>query len=249
MVFGYKSDIGRRRLENQDAVKVFKNNYRMLLILCDGMGGHYGGSLASNIAINVIGQSFMLELPNENESVEAFTAWFKHSTDKARNEMLKIASNDEAKLDMGTTVTAAYVDLKNQRLFVYNIGDSRTYVLTKSSVLRQISTDHNYMNMLIEQGLKPKDAAKVHQAHSLTSALGPNKRTKIEASDLSDNFHKIRKIIVTSDGVHSFLSELALENLLILDEEPNKLCEKIITMALDNNSTDNASIGIIDLEA
>lgn len=239
---------GNYRTENQDKTGVFLSEDVGLFVLCDGMGGHYGGALASNITVNTFNQRFHNTLPLAENNINSYVAWFKTTVEIAKQEMTKLGENDEAKLDMGTTVTAAIFSNKEKFLYIFNIGDSRTYVIKKEGDLEQITVDHNLLNRLIrEEGFSELKAKKVHYFTALTSALGPQKKTKIEVFDLSYEFDNISGLLATSDGVHGFIDKPSMEMILKKNIEPQEKVELLVNNALENNSTDNASAIFIEL--
>ncbi|MBU4690534.1 serine/threonine-protein phosphatase [Mycoplasma sp. ES3157-GEN-MYC] len=240
--FGELSVVGNVRSENQDKTGIFFKNDCGMLILCDGMGGHFGGAFASNITINVFNENFQKSVPLEKNDITSYAEWFKSCVELARSEMKKLGENDEAKLDMGTTLTAAIFSTKFNFLYIFNIGDSRTWVLTKSGDLKQITIDHNLMNRLIrEEGLSELQAKRTRFSTALTSALGPQKKTKIEIFDLSQEMDRVYGILCTSDGVHNFIEKPAIELTLKEEENAFKAVQSIVQTALENRSTDNAS--------
>ncbi|WP_029608691.1 PP2C family protein-serine/threonine phosphatase [Mycoplasma simbae] len=240
--FGELSVVGNVRTENQDKVGHFAKSSTRMIILCDGMGGHFGGAYASKITVNVFNNEFYSSMPLEKKDITSYANWFKKCIEQARSEMKKMGQNDEAKLDMGTTVTAAIFDNVDNFLYIFNIGDSRTYVLTAAGDLKQITIDHNLLNRLIrEDGMSEAEAKKIRYNSALTSALGPQKKTKIEIFDLSQELHKVHGILSTSDGVHNFIDKATIEQILKKESSEQKAVESLVRHALDNKSTDNAS--------
>ncbi|QBF34779.1 serine/threonine-protein phosphatase [Mycoplasmopsis phocirhinis] len=240
--FAQLSVKGNVRNTNEDAVGIFHKDNIHMLLLCDGMGGHYGGSKASNITINTFNKKFAEMMPLENLDVNSVSLWFKSIINLARNEMKSFADIDEAFLDMGTTVTAAIFSQKHSFIYIFNIGDSRTYILTKGGDLKQVTIDHNLYNRLInEQNYSQLKAKNVRYSTALTSALGPLKKTKIEIFDLSTSIESIHSILCTSDGIHNFLEKPTIELIIKKEAEPKKIVEVLIEQALNNYSTDNAS--------
>lgn len=249
MEYGITSDMGRVRLENQDKASYFTKGNYVLLILCDGMGGHYGGGIASRTTINTFNKAFNNSIPAENSEIKDYVSWFKKTVDASRDEMIKISANDEAKLDMGTTVTAALLNTKTRLLLIFNIGDSRTYAMTTFGELKQITVDHNLYNKLINEEGKSPYEAKLNRFHaSLTSALGPDKRTKIEVFDLSSQYEHVYSLLVTSDGVHDFIEKPKMEMILRENLNAEDMTKKLVEEALDNKSTDNCSAGMVVLD-
>ncbi|MBU4689682.1 PP2C family protein-serine/threonine phosphatase [Mycoplasma zalophidermidis] len=240
--FGELSVVGNIRTENQDKTGIFLKKDCGMLILCDGMGGHFGGAFASNITVNVFNDNFQKSIPLERNDISSYAKWFKDCVEQARSEMKKLGENDEAKMDMGTTLTAAIFSTKLNFLYIFNIGDSRTWVLTKSGDLKQITIDQNLYNRLIrEEGMSELQAKKTRFNTALTSALGPQKKTKIEIFDLSQEIERVYGILCTSDGVHNFIEKPAIELTLKSELDSLKAVKSLVETALENRSTDNAS--------
>ncbi|ENY69067.1 Protein phosphatase [Mycoplasmopsis bovigenitalium 51080] len=237
------SVVGNVRMENEDRAAALNKNTTSMLIICDGMGGHFGGSYASSITVNTLKNAFNSQIPLKNDSIEEYANWFKQNIDKARAEMKKLGEHDEAQLDMGTTVAAAIFDTEKKFFYVFNIGDSRTYILTVNGDLVQISIDHNLLNRLIrEEGMPEAKAKKIKHNTALTSALGPQKKTKIEVFDISNDIDKIYSVLCTSDGVHGFVDKPSIELMLKREQNAQKTAEELVKLALENRSTDNASV-------
>nr|WP_318030611.1 protein phosphatase 2C domain-containing protein [Mycoplasmopsis bovis] len=199
MDFGRVSEKGTRRLENQDAVAILNNENCTVLLLCDGMGGHYGGAIASSTTVKVFKQRFDNNFPNSDENdSNIYIKWIRETISACKKEMTKIGDRDEAKLDMGTTVTGALVNSKYKFILIFNIGDSRTYILDNSDQITQATVDHNYLNQLISDGISEQEAKKSTNRFSLTSALGPTKNTRLDISTiLSDDYNRVKAIIST----------------------------------------------------
>jgi serine/threonine protein phosphatase PrpC len=165
--------------------------------------------------------------------------------------MIDYASNDESTWDMGTTLTATL--FLQDKAFVVNVGDSRTYKVVNNS-LYQITMDQNLWNSTPEEEKRDIQLSGAFGKHQnevtfwkvLTSALGPRKTLKIDTY-LVEDFKGI--YILTSDGVHDYIEEAI--TVATLKNEKIKLKDKaamIIDDAKDNMSTDNLSILIIEAE-
>ncbi|EIN15020.1 Protein phosphatase [Mycoplasmopsis agalactiae 14628] len=250
MDFGRVSEKGTRRLENQDAVAILTNENCTVLLLCDGMGGHYGGAIASSTTIKVFKQCFDNNFPNSDESeIDSYIKWIRETIKACKKEMIKIGDRDEAKLDMGTTVTGALVNSKEEFILIFNIGDSRTYILDNSKQITQVTVDHNYLNQLISNGVPEHEAKKSANRASLTSALGPTKKTRLDISTVfPDDYKRVSAIIATSDGTHNFASRNVMENMALRFKNAQEWCANIVDFALKNNSNDNASCIMVTLK-
>lgn len=109
MKYVIKSNIGVVRSENQDKAAVFFNKNYHLAILCDGMGGHQGGSYASLITISTFEKEFKKKWPNNEQKIDK---WFSNAIKKTHEEMEKFSQKNASFLDMGTTLTVAIISKK-----------------------------------------------------------------------------------------------------------------------------------------
>lgn len=233
-----KSDIGVVRADNQDRVLVLEKEGIILAIICDGMGGHLGGAQASSITI----QTFKKEFKKFSKEPK-LNQWFSNTLGKATLAMKKFAKKERSLLDMGTTLTAAIIFQK--QIYIFNIGDSRAYAY--NGFLHQLTKDHNLRNLYIDKfNYTPEEAAKVAGAMALTSALGPSKKSSVDTFIL-DRTHSLEYIVLTSDGVHDYLSKPQLEQILTNVSSLEKKVSEIIKTSIRMKSADNVSAIIVDV--
>lgn len=242
----FVTDIGVKRKENQDNGGYWDNGFYSLSILCDGMGGHFGGSIASGIVIEHFAFMFNDILPKTFHTIKFLQDWMISCIAKIKKTMKQKVISNPHLLDMGTTLVAALINNKNQQLLVFNIGDSRAYLLGKS--FKQITIDQNVSNHFIQkEGLSHKKATSLSNANKLTSSLGPNKRTKIDIYVIEPNI-EYKMLILTSDGIHNYVEDTTFE--LILNNNNFNINQKafeLINNAKKNGSLDNLSIFIKEL--
>ena len=231
-----KTDIGVIRDENQDLAAVFKNKDMVFAILCDGMGGHFGGSFASKATIETYQKLFKKYKKGQDP-----LSWFTKAVRVANKEMTAIAKRDEKLLDMGTTLTAILIF--DNKGFIFNIGDSRVYYYDDS--LHQLTIDQNVRNYYIhEHNISEEQAANIHAGNALTSALGPKKRTSIDLFEI-DIDEKAQFIILTSDGIHDYISKSLFSDIISFKSfSLEQKLDHLIKSAIKGNSGDNLT-GII----
>ena len=243
-MFNYKilSDIGVVRSENQDRAAVFYNekNKSTLAVVCDGMGGHKGGSIASSITVKTFGEEFISSLP---ELKDKWPQWFKSVLDLSKRKMVDYASEESSLLDMGTTITAAII--WKDIIYVFNVGDSRTYVY--NGLLHQTTTDHNLRNYYIKNlNLSPEKAATVKGATALTSALGPTKVTSLDYFLLTKT-PETKYVILTSDGIHDYISKPLFEQIVSRDSSLQEKTNSLVKNAIKGKSADNLTVVILEI--
>ena len=239
MKWDIKSDIGVVRTENQDRAAVLMHRGVLLAILCDGMGGHAGGALASSSTVATFESEF-----KKGVDKRQITKWFANTLEKAKREMARGARKNQELLDMGTTITASVIF--HDVIYVFNAGDSRTYAY--NGLLHQLTMDHNLRNYYIEKyNYSAEEAAKVMGAMALTSALGPRKTTNVNSFVL-DHDDSIKYMVLTSDGIHDYVAKPKFENILAEDTTLEDKTSTLIKQAIRGKSSDNLTIIIVDLK-
>lgn len=238
-----KSDIGVVRLENQDKAAVFKNNDAIFAIICDGMGGHEGGKAAAALTIEVFEKEFKRNFPLSRRH-EDLMGWYYNALKRIKKTMSKYANKSKPLLDMGTTVASALIF--HEEIIIYNVGDSRVYIYNE--MLQQITRDHNIRNFYIQEyNYSDEEAAKTLGASALTSALGPEKKTTLEQFVVPRN-EEIFYIILTTDGIHDYISKPKFESILSTDDSLDNKINNLIKNAIMNKSSDNLTAIIVDLQ-
>ncbi|MEA5489088.1 MULTISPECIES: protein phosphatase 2C domain-containing protein [Pseudanabaena] len=217
LTYAGKTDVGMQRDRNEDDFvtilqtrsingksQISDRSHRGLFVLCDGMGGHEGGEVASAIAVNSITEQFrpfwIDTLPGEKKINEIIC--------KANQQIF--AKNESEKRQslgrMGTTlVVLAIHDLD---LVIAHVGDSRIYKVTNSHQelklepkLEQITRDHEVLNQLIDLGVEIEVARARPDAHQLTQALGPNPSDRLEPAIEFFTLTEPTLFLLCSDGL------------------------------------------------
>jgi protein phosphatase len=203
------TDVGRQRDHNEDYYSIdtiFKQaqspqeNYlegRGLYILCDGMGGHAAGEVASKMTIDKLKEYWRAHwqdvLPSEEEIIEAI--YFANQALFEVNE----SNSSTASGRMGTTLVMVMV--QDNQVAIAHVGDSRCYLLEKSSSLVQITLDHEVGQREILRGVEPDIAYGRPDAYQLTQAIGPRGRESIAPDVQIFSLREDTLILVASDGL------------------------------------------------
>ena len=231
-----------RRAKNEDSFIVFKNEHNFLIAaIADGMGGHKGGETASKAVVKMVKKEFK-SFNFSNLSDDAIEEVLLSKVRKFQQELKRIGVEFPDFEDMGSTLNLnIFVE---QKIYTINIGDSRTQSFIKKELIK-ITEDHNLAT------LAEKDPRFSHfkgQTNMLTSSLGPNKKTTADffVTDLESNKGYI---LMTSDGVHNFISDISW--MKIIKSSSMKLKDKVnkvIETAYENGSNDNMTFILIKYE-
>ncbi|GBG94123.1 serine/threonine protein phosphatase [Ligilactobacillus salitolerans] len=242
MKYSFLSDVGRVREKNEDFVGVFKNQAEVLLaIVADGLGGHQGGEVASEMAVSQIGYDF--EKTSFTKPKDAYS-WLQGQADRENKHILEAAEQSEELLGMGTTLVCAVVFPKT--LVIANIGDSRCYLFNNGK-LTQLTEDHSLVNEMVKNGQISKEQARTHpQKNIITRTLGVS-----GSSRLDQKLYEIvpGELLLCSDGLSNLVDDEQLEEILRtpgLDLEQK--CARLIAAANEAGGTDNITALLLSLD-
>lgn len=230
MQVGVATSIGQVRNQNEDA---FMHSDRVFAV-CDGMGGHQAGEVASKLAISVI------------ETYDFSAKDPVHDVIDAINKAHKVIQNKAvvpSRKGMGTTVTLALIDNKDghYNLYLGHVGDSRAYLL-RAKELKQITSDHSVVGQLVKNGSLSKDEAFNHpHRHIVTQALGID---QIEIETYSNTLSHQDQVILCTDGLTDVVNDQQIEEILN-NNEPQTAADKLIKAANDNGGPDNITVIIV----
>lgn len=164
----YFTSVGKVRKTNQDFVKTFKNRNGIIMgVVCDGIGGHQGGDVASNMAVNHLGHNFMM---TDFCEAQVAQSWLSVQLKAENDNILRTATKFADLNGMGTTIVLAII-FADQALIAH-LGDSRAY-LYRDRQLTQLTEDHSLVNELLKMGQITEQEAKNHpQKNIITQTLG-----------------------------------------------------------------------------
>lgn len=241
----YKQTHIGMRSTNQDYVDTFYNNSNQLLaVLCDGMGGHKAGDIASEMAVLLLGHQW--KETSFNTAADAQN-WLDRHINLANQRIYRVAKQYNDFQGMGTTMVAAAII--DEHILIGNIGDSRAYQMNKqSSEMELVTIDHSFANELRLTGEITEEEAKIHaQRHTLTRSLGVFDKVKIDFFDL--NKEETGLLLLCSDGLSNGIEEKEMKKIVLNTSTLAAKAENLIKAALNNGSTDNVTVCLIELES
>jgi PPM family protein phosphatase len=230
------SHVGKIRANNQDSGYAGKN----LFVVADGMGGHAGGDVASALTIKKLATIDSPYATGE-EAEHAL-----HAALIGANDILSETVFEHGELTgMGTTVSGLL--LVGGEVVIAHIGDSRIYLL-RGRDLKQVTSDHTFVQRLVDSGRITADEAAVHPRRSvLMRVLGdvdatPEIDTERIATEPGDRW------LVCSDGLSSYVSEEKIKAAMVSTSTAEEVAEKLIKESLDQGAPDNVTVVIVDID-
>jgi serine/threonine protein phosphatase PrpC len=257
------TDPGLKRELNQDVIfhqtgQTDQGENVGLFLVCDGIGGHKGGEIASRIATDAITGELAelfspdLKLPDQHEDRPSYLALahkIEAAIHKANENIRQYAQNHPGKTpELGTTVTLALV--YDRLAHIVNVGHSRTYVW-RNDELTQITHDHSFAAKLAEQGLIDEAKIPDHpQSNVLLRSLGASDEIKVDVFDWTLAVGD--KLLLCSDGLWKAIKEPAeLAHWLGKPTTAADLCQQLINQAKARDGSDNISaivIGVTEVD-
>jgi len=230
LTFGIATDVGKIRDNNEDCY--LGRPDLGLWLIADGMGGHDAGEVAAGIA-----RDFICEAITHGKPLKAAIIQAHHAVKTA-------ADNNVGSPGMGTTVVA--LRMHGIQYEVAWVGDSRAY-LWADGKLSQLSTDHSYVQTLVDSGAITREEMATHsQRNVITQSLGVSSLEDVTVDCVTGTLLPGAKILLCSDGLTDFVADQEIEHILARTYENNQmLVDKLIGKALDNGGGDNVTIALI----
>lgn len=234
MEFAVISDTGLLRKQNEDNYLVMESYG--LFAVCDGMGGHKGGEIASRIAVDCISEYMANEVGNN--SIANPLEVLNKAIQKANHVIWQQGQGNPEWHEMGTTVTAAL--LQKKHLFIANVGDSSLY-LYRNGEMNKLTRDHTLAEQMVNDGLiKQEEKRNSAYNHILTRALGVQEKVKIDNFETTVNTGDI--ILLCSDGLNDMLDENEILDILQSGGSIQKETRRLLDAALGKGGFDNITI-------
>lgn len=211
---GKRTDLGRRRGNNEDYLGVFlarssgeELRRGVLLVVADGMGGHAAGEIASRTAVDALGAAYFAESASD---VSGALAW---SLRRANEAVLEQAALEPDRVGMGATLAVAVV-LASQLTFS-NVGDCRVYLLRRGQ-LSQLTRDHSLVADLLATGKITAQEAEHHPMRNVvTRSVGNQPDLEVELYPSVD-LEAGDTILLCSDGLSGMVPADRIGQLLNL---------------------------------
>lgn len=230
------SHVGRIRSDNQDSGYAGAH----LFVVADGMGGHAGGDVASALAIRGI-KSADHEYENVADAQVALTSAIVDA-----NDGLQAAMREHPELSgMGTTVSG--IIRVGNKVAIAHIGDSRIYRY-RVGALSQITTDHTFVQKLVEAGRITKDEAETHPRRNVVMRVLGNIETHPEIDELVEDALPGDRWLLCSDGLSSYVSEDRIAALLGRGSNAAATAQRLVAESLSHGAPDNVTVVVMDVD-
>lgn len=233
-----KTDLGRVRENNEDKLEYFIPEDEPMLaarglvfVVCDGMGGHEAGQIASELATKTFIDQY-LRHPSEDALVAARSA-----VQSANRFVFDVARSVPNRRGMGTTLSA--LAIVQDQACVVQVGDSRVYRLRGGSFDR-LTTDHTWVEEVIAAGMLSREEAETHaNRHVLTRAIGTG--ADVNADVTQHSVEEGDVYVLCSDGLLNHAEDEEIREAFATKGLSDAVWD-LVALALSRGGSDNCTI-------
>ena len=240
------TDVGMKRTNNEDAYLI--NDELNLFVVCDGMGGHAGGELASAIAVNTV-EEVMASIEVEpkvslpEDPVELPREKLRYAIRLGGKRIFVKAIAEPEYKGMGTTALALLVEKGNA--YVAHVGDSRAYIVRDDSI-EQLTEDHSLVNEKIRAGVLTPEEAKHHKLRNIiTRSLGYQEDVEIDIQVKA--IRRNDAFLLSSDGLSNYVETSEIGE-TVRSFSPQAAARRLIALACERGGDDNITVVICRVE-
>jgi serine/threonine protein phosphatase PrpC len=239
-----KTDLGRVRENNEDKFEFFLPEDEatlasrgMAFVVCDGMGGHEAGQIASELACKTFLDVYFKH-PAEDPNA-AILAGIR----AANRFVLDVARAVPSRRGMGTTLSGLIL-LQGEALVV-QVGDSRVYRL-RDGELSMLTRDHTWIEEALGSGMLTRDEAEVHPyKHVLTRAIGTEDSIQPDIARFEARAGDV--YLLCSDGIINHVPDETIASILE-GAGPSAACWRLVEKALVEGGSDNATVIVVRVD-
>lgn len=248
------SDIGLKRKENEDTYLIVADStnkfdvqyHGRMYAIADGMGGHAGGKIASEMACKGL-----IDYYKVNKFADEKTKGFykvrlfqlETTLHRIHDSIRRYGKENNTYAGLGTTLSVLV--LIGNRTLIAHVGDSRIYRLRRDS-LEQMTEDHTMAQVLIGLKYLSPQATRTHPSqHILTQAVGHDMEhidSRVEDIKKGDIF------LLCSDGLYDMVSDKEIKDILLNNSVRNEKCRQLVKRALENGGKDNITLILAQIQ-
>ena len=235
-----KSDVGKKRTDNQDSfIAVEFDNGAVFAVVCDGMGGASSGNVASALAVKTI-SNYVLNSYSPKMNGSAIENMLRAAVDSANTEVYESAGRDHKLFGMGTTAVVCIV--VDNLAHIVHVGDSRAYLVTQDG-LERLTNDHSVVQSMIDKGEISEEEAKSHpKKNIITRALGAEETVFCDYNIAIKP--EMNALLICTDGLTNYVSENDIFEVIKTVPQEDAV-DRLIELANNGGGGDNITAVLI----
>ncbi|QPL05452.1 MULTISPECIES: PP2C family protein-serine/threonine phosphatase [Actinomyces] len=233
--YAARSSVGLVRASNQDSGYAGPH----LMVLCDGMGGPAGGDIASAVAID-----HLSPLDADSHQAGELLDLLRTAVQDAHQDLMSRSASDPALAGLGTTCIA--VMRSGNKLAMVHVGDSRAYLLREGE-LTQVTTDHTFVEYLVETGRLTREQAREHPQRSVLLRVLGDAEGDVQLDESIREAVPGDRWLLCSDGLSGPVSADTIKDVLTRVADPGAAADELINLAERAGGPDNITAVIFDV--
>lgn len=237
MEISVRSNVGKRRKTNQDYADYFVTSEDCyLFVLCDGVGGHLAGDVASELTAKFLGNLFKDYRVTFTD--QQSTEWIRDAVEGVNQYIYQKSLEDNQLEGMGTTLIMALIS--GDSIYIAHVGDSRAYAFSQGELV-QLTEDQSLVNELIRIGEITAEEGLEHPSRNIvTQSIGITPTVSYELAKLS--MHEIDRLMLCSDGLTNMLTLEEMNQLFAQQTDIDALGLQLIDKANEAGGKDNITL-------
>jgi protein phosphatase len=245
LALGAHTDMGRVRENNEDKFDFLEPDEPAVLAtkgrfyaVADGMGGAQAGQIASELALKTVFRAYYSD--RTSDVVESL----KRAVEEANRYLLDVTRTIPERSGMGTTLTGAVV--REDELFVVQVGDSRCYLL-RDGRMEQVTEDHSWVQEQVRRGTMTLDEAETSPFRNvITRSVGA--APEVEPDLFAIKLEPGDRLLLCSDGLSGMVDDAALFE-IVRDGSASVAAWNLVDRAVENGGKDNVTVLVLDVRA
>ena len=243
---GMQTDVGCVREVNEDSGRFTRPSDPALLkskgilaVVCDGMGGHACGEVASQMAVEIISRTYYDDRRPPTEAL-------KRAIEEANAQVHASSLRDTNLHGMGTTAVALV--LHDGMAFAAHVGDSRLYMMREGE-LYQMTQDHSAVNEMVRHGIISAEEARTHEDKNvILRALGTGPEVAVETWEQPSRLRVGDQYLLCSDGLYDMVEDAEIKRIMLSAADVHDACTRLVARAREGGGHDNITVGVIHIQ-
>ena len=233
--YAARSSVGLLRASNQDSGYAGPH----LMVLCDGMGGPAGGDIASAVAIE-----HLSPLDADSHQAGDLLGLLRTAVQDAHQDLMSRSASDPSLAGLGTTCIA--IMRSGNKLAMVHVGDSRAYLL-RDGELTQVTTDHTFVEYLVETGRLTREQARQHPQRSVLLRVLGDAEGEVQLDESIREAVPGDRWLLCSDGLSGPVSAETIKDVLGGVADPGAAADELIDLAERAGGPDNITAVVFDV--
>ena len=234
------TDPGNIRQQNQDSYAIVPfGRDRVLMIVCDGMGGAKSGNVASSLAAEVFTDE-VRRTQRPGMTPEKAAAMLRSALELSNSAVYEQSQLSDDFTGMGTTLVAALI-IRDTAVII-NVGDSRAYLFTAEGV-QLLTTDHSIVEFMVQRGELTQEQAKNHPGKNvITRAVGTE--PSVEGDIYLQKLHRDDCLLLCSDGLSNVMADQEMLFEVAHGVRKSDCCQRLLRIAKNRGAPDNVTVAM-----